>query len=514
MKESNILIVEDERIVAYDLRTTLQRAGYHVTGLATSGEDAIRIAEGSKPDLVLMDIVLQGEMDGISAADRIREKLGIPTIYLSSYGDQSILERAKATEPIGYVFKPYEEKDLLTTIQVALYQYQTNRHRAEAALLSSETRFRSIFETAPLGIALVNREGRLVETNPVWKQMFGFADNELRNKNVCELIHSENRAFEGRQFSEVFEEKRERYQALIRGVRKDGTVIWMRASASPFQLADKKIGSRYSLCMAEDITQEKQVEEEFLRAQRMESIGTLASGLAHNLNNLLCPVVMGLPLIRSSITDDSMFPVLTNMENSTNRAVEIIRQLLHFGKGVQGKPEVLKTEGVLAETVQLIRGFFPRAIRIHTQVPSDIWSIRADANQLQQALLNLCTNAKDAMPDGGDLTVSAANANIDVSQARLHTAINAGPYVVMSVADTGMGMTPEVMDRIFHPFFTTKPTGKGTGLGLVSTLNIIKQHGGFIETQSELHKGTAFRIYLPAIPKCESEPALMSLAEA
>lgn len=513
MTESKILIVEDERIVARDLRTTLQHAGYQVVGTAASGEEAILIAEGSKPDLVLMDIVLQGEMDGISAAGRIRNVLGIPTIYLSSYGDQSILERAKTTEPIGYVFKPYEEKDLLTTIQVALYQYQTNRHRAETALLSSESRFRSIFETAPCGIALVNREGRILETNPAWKSMFGYADNEMHNKTVYELVHAENRGLEGRQFTDVFENRRERYQAVIRGVRKDGAVIWMRASASRFQKPEEEIESQYALCMAEDITEEKNVQEQFLRAQRMESIGTLASGLAHNLNNLLCPAVLGLSMIRPTLKEDSMIKVVNTMESSMHRAVGIIRQLLHFGKGVQGRPEVMKADGILEEAVQLVRGFFPRSIKVNTCISSDIWNIRVDANQLHQALLNLCTNAKDAMPNGGELTVSAENVRVGIAQARLHPGVKAGPFVVMSVADTGIGMTREVMDRIFQPFYTTKPAGIGTGLGLVSTLNIVKQHGGFIETQSEPNKGTVFRIFLPAFVKTESVVVSMPLLQ-
>jgi len=503
MKKQSIMVVEDERIIARDLQATLQRAGYDVPGLAASGEEAVAAAAKLKPDLVLMDVVLQGQMDGITAAGQIHQRLGIPVIYLSSYGDPPILERAKATEPIAYVLKPYEEQDLLTTIEVVLHQYQTSRGRAEATLLASEARFRAIFETSPLGITLVNRKGQFVETNAAWREMLGYAGADLRELTIAECAHPEDRAAECQLFQELMRGQRDRYRLQKRARCQSGKVIWVRVTASTFPTAGQADGHRFAVRMVEDITEQKQLEEQFLRAQRMECIGVLASGLAHNLGNVLSPLTTGVALLQPALTDASACQTLAIVDASLQRAVGIVRQLQALGRGGNGKMAPLQPGALLEEIARFVRELFPQSIQTRTTVPAGLRTITGDANELHQVLLNLCTNARDAMPDHGSLYLSAANAEVDAATASRHPGSKPGPFVVLSVRDTGSGMTPEVMEKIFDPFFTTKPAGRGTGLGLSTVFGIIKRHGGFLEVQSQPNTGTEFRVYLPATDPAE-----------
>lgn len=499
MKKQSIMVVEDERIIARDIQATLQRAGYHVPSLAASGEEAVAIASRVKPDLVLMDIVLQGQMDGIMAAGRIRQDFGIPVIYLSSYGDPPILERAKATEPIGYILKPYEEKDLLTTIEMVLHQYQASQERAESALLASEARFRAIFDTCALGIALVNREGRFLETNGALREILGCESAEMVRKTITDFAHPGDQEEESSLFKELMDGKRDQYRLQKREFSKAGKVIWVQLTASVFPGSGSSESRRFAVRMTEDITEQKHLEEQFLRAQRMECIGMLASGLAHNLGNVLVPVTAGVGLLQPLLTEPSGSQTLAVMDGSLRRAVGIVRQLLTLGRGEDGQMVPMLPRDLLEEIGRFVRELFPKSIQTRIRVPAEPQAIMGDANALHQALLNLCANARDAMPQQGSLVMSIENTAVDAAKARLHPGIKAGPFVVFSVKDTGSGMSEDVIERIFDPFFTTKPTGQGTGLGLSTTLGIIKRHKGFIEVESQPGKGTEFRLYIPAL---------------
>jgi PAS domain S-box-containing protein len=497
MKKQSIMVVEDERIIARDLQATLQRAGYDVPSLAASGEEAVATATRLKPDLVLMDIVLQGQMDGIMAAAQIRH-LGIPVIYLSSYGDQPIVDRAKATEPIGYVLKPYEERDLLTTIQVVLHKFRTSRDRAEAELLASEARFRAIFETSPVGIALINCDGRFVEVNRAFEQATGYEGAALGAMSILDRSHPEDRASEQRMFEELMAGKRDRYQMEKREFTREGKCVWLRISANRFPGGHDANSGRFAVRMAEDITLQKLLHDQLLRAQRMECIGTLSSGIVHNLGNVLVPVGAGIGMLHGMVTDEAALNLISTMEQSVHRATGIIRQLLSFGRGDDGQMVKLAPDVLLDEVGRFVRDLFAKTIQITLVVDPAIRAIHGDSNELHQALLNLCTNSRDAMGDSGKLWISARNVMVSPEKAKMYPEVTAGLFVAISVRDNGPGMSSDVAERIFDPFFTTKPAGKGTGLGLSTTLGIIKRHKGFIEVDSEPGKGTEIRLLIPA----------------
>jgi signal transduction histidine kinase len=259
------------------------------------------------------------------------------------------------------------------------------------------------------------------------------------------------------------------------------------------------------LCVDTDITEKKQLAAQFLRAQRLESIGTLASGIAHDLNNVLAPILMTAQLLQMKTADERSQHLLKTLESNAKRGAALIKQVLSFARGVEGKHTTLQLRHSIAEIKQITKQTFPKSIEISTDIPSNLWSVTGDATQLDQVLMNLCVNARDAMPNGGSLRITAENISIDENYARMHLEAKVGAYIVITVADTGMGMPLEIRERIFEPFFTTKELGKGTGLGLSTVVGIVKSHGGFVNVYSELGRGTQFQVYLPAVETMETQ---------
>jgi signal transduction histidine kinase/CheY-like chemotaxis protein len=253
-----------------------------------------------------------------------------------------------------------------------------------------------------------------------------------------------------------------------------------------------------------DITEKKKLEAQFLRAQRLESVGTLASGIAHDINNVLTPIMLSLELLQERLTDEESQRLLNTIKRSTHRGANLMKQVMSFSKGVEGERIALQVTGIISEIEKIAKETFLRSIEIRTDIPKDLRTISGDATQLHQVVMNLCVNARDAMQEGGILSISAENLLIDEDYAHINTEAKTGPYIVITVSDTGTGIPPEIIDRIFEPFFTTKEHGKGTGLGLSTSLGIVKSHGGFITVYSEVGKGTAFKVYLPAITTPET----------
>jgi two-component system, cell cycle sensor histidine kinase and response regulator CckA len=247
-----------------------------------------------------------------------------------------------------------------------------------------------------------------------------------------------------------------------------------------------------------DITEKKKLEGQFLRVQRMESIGTLAGGLAHDLNNVLTPILMAIRMLRDEIQTEAGQEILKTLEISAQRGSGIVAQVLSFARGVEGERAVLQLKHPLSEVSNIAKDTFPRTIQISTKVNPDLWPVIGDPTQLHQVFMNLCVNARDAMPHGGRLDIEADNRLIDENYARMQTDAKSGPYVVVTVSDTGVGIPPALLSKIFEPFFSTKERGKGTGLGLSSASGIVKSHGGFLTVYSEVGKGSRFRVHIPA----------------
>ena len=258
-----------------------------------------------------------------------------------------------------------------------------------------------------------------------------------------------------------------------------------------------------------DITEKKKLEAQFYRTQRLESLGILASGIAHDFNNLLTPILgcsQILPLHLPNL-DESSQELLDIVKTNAQRGANLIKQMLSFTRGIEGDREVLIVPSLFEEIYQIAKSTFPKSIDICLELPKDLWQVRGDSTLLHQVLMNLCINARDAMPDGGTLTLSAENRFLDETSTRMNLNAQEGNYILITVSDTGIGIDASNLERIFDPFFTTKDLGKGTGLGLSTTLNIVQKHGGFIEVDSQVGQGTQFQVFLPALESAEVIPA-------
>ncbi|WP_373546645.1 response regulator, partial [Chamaesiphon sp.] len=248
-----------------------------------------------------------------------------------------------------------------------------------------------------------------------------------------------------------------------------------------------------------DITEKKQLEAQFFRAQRLESLGTLASGIAHDLNNVLTPILSVAQLLplRLPDLDDRTQNLLKILESSAYRGADLIKQILSFAQGIEGKHVSIQPAHLLLDIQKIVEQTLPKSIEIERDIPADLATVSGDMTQLHQVLMNLCVNARDAMPQGGILKIQATNRSIDDTFVRTHLSAKVGNYVEITITDTGTGIAPQLLDRIFDPFFTTKAIGIGTGLGLSAVIGIIKSHGGFLDVQSQVGQGTQFQIYLP-----------------
>ncbi|HEY9673287.1 MAG TPA: response regulator [Waterburya sp.] len=330
------------------------------------------------------------------------------------------------------------------------------------------------------------------------ERLYGWKSQEVLGKNVNQLLYRRETLDQlessWKSLAEHGSWQNELYQ-----VTQDGKEIVV---ASRWTLVCDKDGQPKSiLTVNTDITEKKQLEAQFLRTQRLESLGTLASGIAHDLNNALTPMMMAAQLLECKLHDEQSQQWLSILESNVKRAADLVKQVLSFSRGVAGKHTPLDVGCLIKEIEKIVKQTFSKAITIHTDVPTqNLWTISGDATQLHQVLMNLCVNARDAMLDGGNLQISARNFWVDAHYARMNIEAKVGPYIVITVSDTGTGIEKEIIDRIFEPFFTTKEVGKGTGLGLSTAIGITKGHGGFVKVSSQLGKGTQFQVYLPATP--------------
>lgn len=789
MVTTRILVVEDENITALDIRRMLQRLGYVVPALAATGQAALRYAAEIQPDLVLMDIKLKGEMDGVAAAEQIRLQFNIPVIYLTAFADEATLQRAKITQPYGYLLKPFEERELHSTIEIALY-----RHRTEQKLQESQQWLAATLNSIGEGVITTDAQGRIVSMNPAaerltgWRQQEGLsqdylkivnllahesstlgedhlkkvlqeggelpncrllartgletlvdgriapikgdkgnvlgavltfrditerkgAEEEIRRRNreltllnqviaasitsvesenfleaVCrelaltfdlplvtallvsqdkttavavaeyrainqlafinktfmvdknpllqpllinkaplsvEEVHQEPRFAsmqpvlgqhkvvsllvlpllvenevigllilgamkprhftsgnislawtvadqvagalsrvqlnqQRRQLSAVIEQTadsiiitdvngaisyvnpafeqisgytqaevigrnphilksgiqdsvfyRQMWKTISQGQvwrgrltnkKKDGTQFIEEATITPVRDENDEIVNY--VAVKQDITRELELEKQFYQMQKMEAIGLLAGGIAHDFNNLLLVINGFAEMIKNEVTQDHpVREMVGKILDAGGRAANLTRQLLAFSRKQVIEPTVFDLNPVVLGMEKMLRRLIGEHIEVETRLAPKLGAIKADQSQIEQIILNLAVNARDAMPNGGRLIIETANIILDELYAAGRLEVQPGEYVMLSVSDTGLGISPEVKSHIFEPFFTTKEVGKGTGLGLATVYGIVQQSGGYIWVYSEEGQGTTFKVYLPRVPE-------------
>ncbi|MBD2102765.1 PAS domain S-box protein [Leptolyngbya sp. FACHB-261] len=373
----------------------------------------------------------------------------------------------------------------------------TERKRAEQKIREQA----ALLDITTDAITVCDLEQHLLFWSKGAERLYGWQIEEVLGQPVDQLLHEEKTLLT--QIQRTLLETGE-WQGELHQVTKTGREIIVSSRWTLVRDSDGKPKS--ALVVSTDITEKKQLEAQFLRAQRMESLGTLAGGIAHDLNNILTPILLSVQLLKRSVTNERAQQLLTTLENNGKRGANLVKQVLSFARGADGERTFLQIKHLISEIETVARETFPRSITIKSQLAPDLWMLSGDATQLHQVLMNLCVNARDAMPNGGTLSMTAANLLLTRQDLRRHLGAQVGPYVVLTVSDTGTGMRPEVVDRIFEPFFTTKEVGKGTGLGLSTVMGIIRSHGGFVEVDSKVGRGTQFQVYLPAIEQAVAQP--------
>ena len=374
----------------------------------------------------------------------------------------------------------------------------SGQKRKEEILQKSESKFRTIFERVAVGIALVSIDGQLVEINPALREMLGYGEEELRNRVFNEFIHPEDAAIDVDLDQELIAGKRDHYQIEKRFIRKDGGVVWCQLNVSLVRGGEKE--HPFTICMVENITERKQLETQFFQSQKMETIGRLAGGIAHDFNNLLTVIKGYTQLSLNQIQEgDPCRENIEEIKGAAERAAELTNQLLTFSRRQILDMKVLDLNTVVRGLEKMMGRIIGEDIEMFTVLDDRLGRVKTDPGQIEQVILNLVVNARDAMPAGGKLAIETANVDLSETYVRTHVGVTPGSYVMLSVSDTGCGMSPEIKELIFEPFFTTKEEGKGTGLGLSTIYGIVRQSGGTIWVYSELGRGTTFKIYLPRV---------------
>ena len=361
----------------------------------------------------------------------------------------------------------------------------------------------ALLDIATDAIFVRDLQNQILFWNQGAERIYGWQAQEAMGKNSKELLYKATLSqFDEEAFKTVIESGS--WQGELKKVQKSGAEIIVQ---SRWTLRRDAEGQPISILTVDtDITQKKQLEEQFLRTQRLESLGTLASGISHDFNNILTPILAAAQLLQARFSPDKEHnqQLLQIIENNARRGADLVKQVLSFARGVRGERTIVQLKHLIAEIGMVAKQTFPKSIKFTAAIPEELWAISGDATQLHQVLMNLAVNAHDAMPEGGVITISAKNMVIDEAYTRMNLQAKVGHYVVMTITDTGSGMSPEILDKIFEPFFTTKEMCGGTGLGLSTALGIIKSHGGFVNVSSQIGKGSQFKLFLPAVQATQS----------
>jgi two-component system, cell cycle sensor histidine kinase and response regulator CckA len=383
---------------------------------------------------------------------------------------------------------------------------QPTEQKAEKNLKLNVEWQAGILASAMDAIITINEQQQIVLFNQAAERMFRYEATEVLGESLDRLIPVKYRDTHGKHIDEFGRTQvTQRQMGQIRplsGLRSNGEEFPIEASISQI----KADGQRLFTVIIRDITEKKRLESQLLRSQRMESIGTLAGGIAHDLNNVLSPILTATELLQMRTADEGMLRLLNIIQTNAQRGGEMIRQVLSFARGMEGDYSQLQPNHLIREIVKILSDIFPKNIEISFSINPNLWYVHGDATQLHQVLMNLCVNARDAMPEGGKLRIEAENIEVDEHYARMNVEAKPGRYVRLLVQDNGSGIPAEILDKIFDPFFTTKKPGQGTGLGLSTVAGILRSHGGFVNVYSEVEKGTHFTIYLPASENQHAAP--------
>jgi two-component system cell cycle sensor histidine kinase/response regulator CckA len=497
-----ILIIDDDAGTCETIGDVLRLKGYAVetAGLGHAGLDllATHVIDAAIVDIKLPDISGLELLDAVKRASPDTE-----VVFVTAYASVTTAIEAINGDAFAYLTKPFEMDHLLAVLRKVWDKQALTR-----ALRESEERFRATFEQAAVGIGHTTLDGRWLRVNQRLCDIVGYTRDELLARTFQDITHPDDLDFDLAEHRRLLANEIQTRSREKRYLHKDGSVVWVDLTVS---MAREPSGElRYSIAVIQDITRRKQLEGELLHAQRMEGVGQLAGGIAHDFNNLLT-VISGRSVLalRRLQPADPLRRDLDLIHKTADRAAALTRQLLAFSRKQVLQPRVAELNALVETSTGLLMRLIGEDIEL-TFVPApDTGRVRVDPGQLEQVIVNLAVNARDAMPRGGRLTIETARSELDQGYAAQHVGVVPGSHVMLAVSDTGGGMDSATQARIFEPFFTTKGPGKGTGLGLATVYGIVKQSGGHVRVYSELGAGTVFKIYLP---RTEDAAEAVSLA--
>lgn len=531
-----VLLIEDSTADARLLREFLRETLYdefHLTHVERLGK-ALQQLESNTYDVILLDLTLP-DSDGLRSLNTLLNQApSIPIVVLTNTNNPELAVEAVRQGAQDYLVKRQMHHEVLVrSLRYAIERKQQAEalrvanealeHRVQARTqeleltnqrLRQEINHRQIVQER---LALAQQAGKTgifewnIRSNQVtWsaelEALYGVSRGDFDGSydNWIKTIHSDDRS--------RVEQELWRSVTIGSGLNTEFRIAhssgtrWISVKSSIFNGEDGKPLRMLGIHL--DITEKKQLEAQFLQAQRLESLGALASGIAHDLNNILTPILAAgqlLPITLDTVDERSQ-QLIDTLNCSAQRGIKLVQQILSFAQDGSNVSSVIALGELLTETNQIVQQTLPQSIDVHLDVPADLWLVKGNETQLHQVFMNLCVNARDAMANGGTLQVSARNLLIDESYLQMYNAATLGPHVMVTVADTGTGIAPDIQEHIFDPFFTTKAAGRGTGLGLAAVLNIVKSHGGFIDMQTAVGEGSQFHVYLPADPNSVSMP--------
>jgi two-component system cell cycle sensor histidine kinase/response regulator CckA len=504
VKRDSVLVVEDERIVARDLEQTLAELGYHAAGIASSAEEAIAHASKRCPDLVLMDIRIRGKRDGVETADLLRRQFDVPIVYLTAHADDATLERAKRSEPYAYLLKPVKAAELRSAIEVALY-----RHGIEKRLRERERWFSTTLRSIADAVVTVDLAGKITFMNPSAERLTGKSMAEAVGRpagEVVRLLGASRAPLEQTPLDQALEEGRvvELHEARLVGSGEDRRII-VSDSAAPVVDKGQLLGA---VMVFRDVTEEKMLQKQLELSDRLSSLGTMAAGVAHEINNPLA-VVLGnasylqdkLAEVRAAIESnerpsqivgrlDEVSQVQTEVQISARRIARIVADLKAFARPVPQSADSADVQSAVDWAVRATATEFRHRAIVSMDI-AELPLAGIDEVRLGQVLVNLLLNAAHAISPG----------NVRANEVVIRAKLDDHGFIILELRDSGSGIPPEIRERVFEPFFTTKPVGVGTGLGLSICHGIVRSVGGEISVESDVGKGTTFRIRLPPAPQ-------------
>lgn len=488
---ARILIADDDWLTRFQVSEMLTDLGYEIAGKAESGLQAVKMALDLRPELILMDVVMPGEMNGIDAAEKIKSECNIPIIFISGYGEPEYIEKAKMIEPFGYVMKPFDEEEVRAFIEIALH-----KKKMEEALRKSEDRYRALVEGTDDIILRTDSAGVVTYVNRSVEKNLGINPKQLIGLSALDFVHPEDQE-QTKKISETCIRNRESSISLENHIFNPVAQDLFRIKWTINTHYDENSCFAGLTCIGKDFTDQKKLEKAVLDAIKLKSVGILAGGIAHDFSNIIASIVCNIGLAKMDLNVGSMpYTALLKAENESVHIKKLISRLLTLSKNEEPFKELVSLADLLNTAVN---SFKKRSdMDCMVSIPDNILPVEVDSEQMKHVIHNIMANAQRAMSNKGTISISCEN--VEVLKKNIPR-LEDGKFVKLSIRDQGTGMSQRILSKAFDPYFTTKKIGnqKGLGLGLAECESIVKNHGGIISMRSQLELGTTVSIYLPAI---------------